>query len=132
MRYVLDIIKKHQLDISVAVVHTGYSNGVVYILQKSQVSIMQFSNLYRERDSLLLKINVKDKNVYKTTYDQTILLEPIEIANGIDDIMKLCEGCRSFVRPSGTEEIVRLYVENNNKNDVNLETLAFDIRSILI
>lgn len=214
LRYVLGIIERRQLDISIALVHTGYSNGgfikavddiihnnkdhnikriitptgvknlieaashydigiyfesnghgsviinndhnieelsilrllfnqiigdaimnligVTYILHHLQLSISQFSNLYKDRDSLLIKVHVKDKNIYKTTYDQTTLLEPIEIANTIDSIMKSYPGCRSIVRASGTEDVVRLYVENNGNNDANLETLTANIKSLLM
>ena len=108
--------------------------AVSYLLKSTKTSIAQFKNLFKEREFMIVKVHVKDKNIYKTSYEQTELLEPVDIANSITNIMSLDEyiSCRVFVRPSGTEDIVRLYVENNSSNSANLKELAKLIEDVLI
>ena len=45
--------------------------------------------------------------------------------------MKQFIGCRAFVRPSGTEDILRLYVENNSLNNADLGELSMLLMDIL-
>jgi len=40
-----------------------------------------------------------------------VLVSPKGLQNRINDLMKRYEGGRCFVRPSGTEDVVRIYAE---------------------
>lgn len=108
--------------------------GVSYLLKKTKTSIVQFKNLFKDRESELIKIHVKNKNIYKTNHDQSQLLEPVETVNAIGRIMNhnAFKGCRAFVRPSGTEDVLRLYVENDPDNNANLEGLITLLKRVLI
>ncbi|VDM64020.1 unnamed protein product [Angiostrongylus costaricensis] len=69
------------------------------------------SQFYTDAPSLQIKVPVADRSKFKTTYDETILLEPQGVQEKINSFVKQCSGARAFVRPSGTENIVRVYAE---------------------
>ena len=69
-----------------------------------------------------MKKKVNDKNIYKTTLDEKKLIEPENIQAKLDEIM-MKYNCFTFVRPSGTEDIVRIYIEGNCNNDIQNEIL---------
>ena len=93
----------------------------------------EFFDLIQKKEVMNVKVSVKDKNIYVTNYDQTKLLEPSNIVSGIQNILrtKKYNGCRAFVRPSGTEDILRLYVENNSLNSIDLNELVSQLKNIL-
>ncbi|WKY08082.1 hypothetical protein Q1695_007520 [Nippostrongylus brasiliensis] len=73
--------------------------------------------LYKYAPTIQIKIPVADRSRYKTTYEETILLEPKGVQEQIDDLVNSFEGARAFVRPSGTENIVRVYAEAQYDNE---------------
>lgn len=105
--------------------------GVIYILDQLNMNTMEFCNLFTPRISREIKVHVNNKNIYVTSENQTELLEPIEIKDKIDKIIMNNQGLRAFVRPSGTEDILRLYVENNNSGDLDLDLIVKDFFDIL-
>ena len=88
--------------------------AVLFILQELKISIKQWYRLFFNTPSILTKHNVQDKSVLKTTENELRLTKPEYLQNYID---KQCNEnkCRAFVRPSGTENCVRLYVEGNDE-----------------
>mmetsp|Transcript_11986 Transcript_11986/g.36511 ORF Transcript_11986/g.36511 Transcript_11986/m.36511 type:complete len:509 (-) Transcript_11986:1504-3030(-) len=58
-------------------------------------------------------VKVRDKSVVRTLDDdEQRLSSPIELQSAIDELIATYEpGSRAFVRPSGTEDVVRVYVE---------------------
>ena len=67
--------------------------------------------MYKELPALNTKVTVKDKNVFKTNDNETRLIEPESVQKIIDDVVKECKNGRAFIRPSGTEDVVRVYAE---------------------
>lgn len=68
-------------------------------------------NCYTDLASRQLKVKVKDRTVITTTADETQALSPAGLQAAIDNLVKKYNSSRSFVRPSGTEDIVRIYAE---------------------
>ncbi|CAD6191331.1 unnamed protein product [Caenorhabditis auriculariae] len=67
--------------------------------------------LYTDLPSIQIKVPVNDRWRFKTTWEETTLLEPAGIQHKInEEVLKYPNG-RAFVRPSGTEDIVRVYAE---------------------
>uniref|UniRef100_A0A915E978 Phosphoacetylglucosamine mutase n=1 Tax=Ditylenchus dipsaci TaxID=166011 RepID=A0A915E978_9BILA len=67
---------------------------------------------YKSLPSCSRKVQVKDRERYKTKQDvETELVEPSGLQSKIDAIVKKYKRARAFVRPSGTESIVRIYAE---------------------
>ncbi|UKK01635.2 phosphoglucosamine mutase [Theileria orientalis] len=54
-----------------------------------------------------------------STEDETILVEPEGFQDKINSMTIKFTSCRAFLRPSGTEPILRIYVEAENQDDVN-------------
>ncbi|XP_052773208.1 phosphoacetylglucosamine mutase-like isoform X2 [Mya arenaria] len=80
---------------------------------------------YTDLPNRQVKVKVKDRNVIKTTADETQALSPEGLQAGIDNLVaKYCSG-RSFVRPSGTEDIVRVYAEADTQE--NADNLALQV-----
>lgn len=106
---------KH-LETIAAFFHPNIGDGimdfyaVLFILQQLNMSPQQWFKLFFTNPSILTKHDVQDKNLLKTTESELQLIKPEFLQNYID---KQCKEnkCRAFVRPSGTENCVRLYVE---------------------
>ena len=41
--------------------------AVLYMLQELKMTAEQWSNLYKNNDSLLLKLNIQNKDIFETT-----------------------------------------------------------------
>ena len=106
--------------------------GVQYILNELNMTKEDWYNLYKIHKNKLYKINVKDKNIYKCDKNETELVEPLEIKNKINEFMEKYK-CFIFVRPSGTEEVLRIYIEENKlKHEINFEVILEELREILV
>lgn len=74
-------------------------------------NLADWSKLYADLPSVQNKAPVPNRAAYITNEDETRLLEPLTLQAAIDDIVSRKPGARAFVRPSGTEDVVRLYAE---------------------
>lgn len=54
---------------------------------------------------------VADRTVIETTDAERKAVQPAGLQEAIDTAVSRCNKARSFVRPSGTEDIVRIYAE---------------------
>jgi len=94
---------------------------VLYFLKQLNISYKDWFHLVIKNNNLLYKKEVNDKSIFKTNEVGDRLIEPIEIQNQLDEIMKKYD-CYCFIRPSGTENILRIYVEgSDNLNDIRKE-----------
>ncbi|EYC45902.1 hypothetical protein Y032_0414g1049 [Ancylostoma ceylanicum] len=55
-------------------------------------------NLYADAPNVQLKIPVADRSIFKTTYEETALLEPEGVQSKIDALVSQFDGARAFVR----------------------------------
>ncbi|GMR44641.1 hypothetical protein PMAYCL1PPCAC_14836, partial [Pristionchus mayeri] len=93
---------------------------VELILRDYDWTVQQWAEMYEEAPSKQLKIPVADRSLFRTTPDETRLVEPAALQTKIDDAVgKRGEGARAFVRPSGTENIVRVYAESASQADAD-------------
>jgi phosphoacetylglucosamine mutase len=76
-------------------------------------SLPHWDGLYEDLPSRMSKVQVKDRNVVTTTDAERKCLQPAELQPAIDALIaSKNDPCRrAFVRPSGTEDIVRIYAE---------------------
>tara|TARA_B100000424_G_scaffold271071_1_gene272368 strand:- start:219 stop:1592 length:1374 start_codon:yes stop_codon:yes gene_type:complete len=95
---------------------------VLYCLVTQNIDCKIWYNFFTKKKSLLYKKKVKDKNLFVTNNIGNRLIEPIELQNKLDYI-NLKYNCKSFIRPSGTEDLIRIYIEGNNyeaiKNEID-------------
>lgn len=80
------------------------------ILCREDMDFDAWLRLYDERCSSNMVVKVQDKSVIATADCDRALKEPIVLREAIRKIAS-AEGCRAFVRPSGTEDVVRVYAE---------------------
>eukprot|EP00241_Pyramimonas_parkeae_P016370 CAMPEP_0114290492 /NCGR_PEP_ID=MMETSP0059-20121206/7963_1 /TAXON_ID=36894 /ORGANISM="Pyramimonas parkeae, Strain CCMP726" /LENGTH=526 /DNA_ID=CAMNT_0001411889 /DNA_START=17 /DNA_END=1598 /DNA_ORIENTATION=+ len=81
------------------------------ILSHYQWQLKDWAGLYMDVPSRQLKVQVKDRNVIETMNAETRVKTPAALQSRIDESVGLYESGRSFVRPSGTEDVVRVYAE---------------------
>lgn len=89
------------------------------ILRDKGMQIGRFYELYKDNPSQMFKIKVADRTIFKTIWDESRLENPLTLQAFVDQAVEQCEGSRSFVRPSGTEDVLRLYVEAQKLADVD-------------
>ncbi|CAA0806675.1 Phosphoacetylglucosamine mutase [Striga hermonthica] len=81
------------------------------ILQHMGWSIHKWNGLYQDLPSRQLKVKVVDRTAVITAKAETVVVSPVGIQEAIDaETAKYPRG-RCFIRPSGTEDVVRVYAE---------------------
>ncbi|KAL6519786.1 hypothetical protein OROMI_032680 [Orobanche minor] len=81
------------------------------ILQQMEWSIHKWNQLYQDLPSRQLKVKVDDRTAVITENAETVVVSPAGIQEAIDaETAKYPRG-RCFIRPSGTEDVVRVYAE---------------------
>lgn len=71
----------------------------------------EWDSLYADLPNRLVKVVVPDRNLFRTEDAERRLLSPPGLQQQLDDLVLRYKGGRSFVRPSGTEDVVRVYAE---------------------
>ncbi|XP_062130496.1 phosphoacetylglucosamine mutase [Drosophila sulfurigaster albostrigata] len=95
------------------------------ILNHKGWDVKDWSAAYNDLPNLQLKISVQDRNVIKTTDAERVCVEPQGLQEEINKVVANYKRGRSFVRPSGTEDVVRVYAEAATKEDV--QQLAYEV-----
>lgn len=88
------------------------------VMKDRDMSIQDFSNMYSENPSKMFKAVVEDRSRFKVIPDESRLTEPIALQEEIDRICAKVNKGRAFVRPSGTEDILRLYAEAESEEEM--------------
>lgn len=85
--------------------------------------IIDFSNLYKPLKFEYSKLYVNDKSKFICNNNETRLEKPAFIQKYIDDLMEdennKSKKLRCFIRPSGTEDVVRVYTEAEDIDLIN-------------
>ena len=74
-------------------------------------SVADWAATYTDLPSRQTKLAVADRNRILTTEDETRVTQPVELQAAIDALVAAVPSGRAFVRPSGTEDVVRVYAE---------------------
>lgn len=90
-------------------------------------SIQDWEEAYTDLPNRQLKVIVKDRRVIVTTDAERQCLAPPGLQDQINILVKNFPNGRSFVRPSGTEDIVRVYAEADTQS--NADQLAVHVAS---
>ncbi|KAD2394480.1 hypothetical protein E3N88_41457 [Mikania micrantha] len=81
------------------------------ILQHMGWSVDKWNELYHDLPSRQVKVKVADRTAIVTTNAETIVQKPPGIQEAITALTVKYPQGRCFVRPSGTEDVVRVYAE---------------------
>ncbi|XP_069462428.1 phosphoacetylglucosamine mutase [Ambystoma mexicanum] len=92
------------------------------ILLLKNMSVQQWDAIYTDLPNRQLKVKVADRRVIDTTDAERRTVTPPGLQEKIDDLVKQYKLSRAFVRPSGTEDVVRVYAEADTQE--NADALA--------
>lgn len=95
--------------------------AVVVALQRLGWSSANWVSMYTDLPSIQLKVVVHSPKRIRCTPDERRAVAPEGLQEEIDAAVARCgdSSARSFVRPSGTEPLVRVYAEASTKDTVN-------------
>ncbi|KAG0352478.1 Phosphoacetylglucosamine Mutase, partial [Gamsiella multidivaricata] len=99
------------------------------ILTQRQWTPKIWDQAYTDLPNRLVKVVVKDRSIFKTVDAERKLVEPAGLQEAIDAIVLKFRDGRSFVRPSGTEDVVRVYAEAATRPET--DELAFRIGGLV-
>lgn len=89
------------------------------ILHAKGWDVTDWESSYEDLPNKQYKVKVQDRNVITTTDAERRCQTPIGLQDEIDRVVSQYEKGRAFVRPSGTEDVVRVYAECQNRAELN-------------
>ncbi|KAM8777966.1 phosphoacetylglucosamine mutase isoform 2-T4 [Rhynchonycteris naso] len=95
------------------------------ILALKGLTIQQWDALYTDLPNRQLKVKVADRQVICTTDAERQAVTPPGLQEAINDLVKKYKLSRAFVRPSGTEDVVRVYAEADSQGSA--DSLAHEV-----
>ncbi|KAM9783039.1 phosphoacetylglucosamine mutase [Neosynchiropus ocellatus] len=95
------------------------------ILAIKGMTAQQWDAIYTDLPNRQLKVKVADRCAIDTTDAERRAVSPAGLQDSIDGLVKKYPRGRSFVRPSGTEDVVRVYAEADTRE--NADALAHEV-----
>ncbi|XP_072297300.1 phosphoacetylglucosamine mutase [Eucyclogobius newberryi] len=95
------------------------------ILAIKGMTVQQWDAIYTDLPNRQLKVKVADRRLIDTTDAERRAVSPAGLQDAIDALVKKYNLARSFVRPSGTEDVVRVYAEADTR--VSADALAHEV-----
>ncbi|XP_042299246.1 phosphoacetylglucosamine mutase-like isoform X2 [Sceloporus undulatus] len=95
------------------------------ILVLKNLTVAQWDSMYTDLPNRQLKVKVADRRVIDTTDAERRAVTPPGLQEKIDDLVNKFQLARAFVRPSGTEDVVRVYAEADTQE--NADNLAHEV-----
>lgn len=97
----------------------------------SSNAVLAWDAQYADLPSRQLKVKVRDRSGVRTTDAERRVVEPAALQEGVDRLLAATHDvfARAFVRPSGTEDIVRVYAEASTP--AAADRLASDIAQLI-
>ncbi|XP_036999707.2 phosphoacetylglucosamine mutase isoform X4 [Artibeus jamaicensis] len=89
------------------------------ILALKGLTVQQWDALYADLPNRQLKVQVADRQVISTTDAERQAVTPPGLQEAINNLVKKYKLSRAFVRPSGTEDVVRVYAEADSQGTEN-------------
>ncbi|KAF5099991.1 hypothetical protein D0Z00_001471 [Geotrichum galactomycetum] len=102
---------------------------VLAILTIQDLTPSDWDSSYTDLPNRLSKVEVKDRTIFKTTDAERRLTSPPELQHKIDSLVQKFSQGRSFVRASGTENVVRVYAEAASR--IQADELALKVSHLL-
>jgi phosphoacetylglucosamine mutase len=93
--------------------------GVRYILRELNMNPGDFYSIFEKRVSAMEKIKFPDSIRNRFRMESIDLVEPRELVLKFEALEEKYEGSRVYIRPSGTEPILRAYIEASNIETLN-------------
>lgn len=94
--------------------------AVEAVLYASDMSAEDWLGEYDDLPNKQTKVTVADRGVFETTNAERTCVKPVSLQEKIDELVAAAgPDARSFVRPSGTEDVVRVYAEASTPDAMN-------------
>lgn len=91
---------------------------VQVVLSQMGMSFQQWDQMYTDLPSYQSKVKVSNRNLVKTIDAERRVQSPEALQTAIDQCVVKFKSGRAFVRPSGTEDVVRVYAEAATEEEV--------------
>uniref|UniRef100_A0A5K3F368 phosphoacetylglucosamine mutase n=2 Tax=Mesocestoides corti TaxID=53468 RepID=A0A5K3F368_MESCO len=128
--FVSTLPEKHPLKLFVSLVNTAVGDAITDILLVEYVlavrgirSLADWFAVYTDLPSRQLKVVIADRAVIETTDADRKVLKPEGLQGAIDALVQKVDMAvntpgisRAFIRPSGTEDVVRVYAESSKQD----------------
>ncbi|KAH8905376.1 n-acetylglucosamine-phosphate mutase [Coniochaeta sp. PMI_546] len=103
---------------------------VEVILAHKGWTLRDWAMTYADLPNKLVRVEVKDKDVFQTTDAERKLSHPEGAQEAIDAEVKKYKNARAFARASGTENACRVYAEAATRSEANelAEKIAFVVQ----
>nr|KAF6462730.1 phosphoglucomutase 3 [Molossus molossus] len=95
------------------------------VLALKGLTVQQWDALYTDLPNRQLKVKVADRQVISTTDAERQAVTPPGLQEAVNGLVKKYKLSRAFVRPSGTEDIVRVYAEADSQESA--DSLAHEV-----
>jgi len=92
---------------------------VEVILAHKGWTLRDWATTYTDLPNRLVRVEVPDKDAFRTTDAERRLTHPIGLQADIDAVVKKYASGRSFVRASGTENACRVYAEAATRSEAD-------------
>ncbi|GCC29658.1 hypothetical protein chiPu_0008101 [Chiloscyllium punctatum] len=92
-------------------------------------TIQKWDSIYTDLPNRQLKVKVSDRQKIVTVDAGKRVVSPAGLQQNIDALVKKYNLSRAFVRPSGTEDVVRVYAEADTQT--NADTLAHEVSLVV-
>jgi phosphoacetylglucosamine mutase len=89
------------------------------ILAHKAWSPREWDLTYTDLPNRLVRVEVANRNMFKTTDAERRLVEPSGLQEQIDALVKKFKDGRSFARASGTEDALRVYAEAATRGEAD-------------
>lgn len=99
------------------------------ILAHRQWRPKEWDQAYTDLPNRLVKVVVSDRSAFKTEDAERKLVQPEGLQAQLDELVAKFNKGRSFVRPSGTEDVVRVYAEAATKSEC--DNLAYKVGGLV-
>ncbi|XP_076345834.1 phosphoglucomutase 3-like protein nst isoform X4 [Tachypleus tridentatus] len=88
-------------------------------------SVADWDQIYKDLPNRQLKVMVADRKVITTTDAERRCVTPDGLQEAINSLISKYSCSRAFVRPSGTEDVVRVYAEATTQEHADM--LAYEV-----
>ncbi|XP_061609104.1 phosphoacetylglucosamine mutase isoform X3 [Phyllopteryx taeniolatus] len=121
------ILLQHTINVINQTVGDAISDMLLIeaILALKGMTVQQWDAIYTDLPSRQIKVKVSDRRVIDTTDAERRAVSPPGLQDTIDASLGKYRRARSFVRPSGTEDVVRVYAEADTQESA--DSLAHEV-----
>ncbi|XP_051909391.1 phosphoacetylglucosamine mutase isoform X2 [Hippocampus zosterae] len=121
------ILLRHIINVTNQTIGDAISDMLLIeaILALKGMTVQQWDAIYTDVPNRQLKVKVSDRRLIDTTDAERRAVSPAGLQDAIDTLVAKYRHARAFVRPSGTEDVVRVYAEADTQESA--DSLAHEV-----